>query len=228
MFPAASTIQQRPPSNTGTPLSLRPGATGPWLRSSARQVLRSEAPLGSHSQPFSLPIKDKRARKCVAVMDQALVSAGSVSCSVTGPDEVQLAALRTKMMHTVRALGFRHLRNVKKMTLENARLWEEALKLHPKRLYDIVLFKNVPKPDNSIYPGDVSKLACQLGDGSDPSLALLKLLHMCCRCIGICAQGLAEGTGGGRLMLVDSVHCALTWPSYLAGSGRRRPSPSCQ
>ena len=86
-------------------------------------------------------------------------------------------ALRLEIMHTLRTLGFTLLSNVRFLTPEITRLWEEGLQLHPQRRYDIVLFKNTPKPDGSIDPGDQSKLACQVGDDEgDPSLALLKLL----------------------------------------------------
>ena len=148
------------------------------LRSdSAKQVVRPEAAIGSQSEPFSLPKKDRRARKCVAAMDPALVSASSVSCAGTGSsDEDQLDTLRLEIMRTVRTLGFTLLCNVKLMTPEITRLWEEGLQLHPQRVFDIVLFKNTPTSDGSIDPGDQSKLACQLGDAGDPSLALLKLL----------------------------------------------------
>ena len=79
-------------------------------------------------------------------------------------------------MRSVRTLGFTLLCNVKLMTPEITRLWEEGLLLHPKRVFDVVLFKNTPMSDGSIDPGDQSKLACQLGNVGDPSLALLKLL----------------------------------------------------
>lgn len=139
--------------------------------------MRPAAALGSQSEPFLLPKKDKRAHKCVAVMDPALVSASSVSCAGIGQDEVQMDALRLEIMHTLRTLGFTLLSNVRFLTPEITRLWEEGLQLHPQRRYDIVLFKNTPKPDGSIDPGDQSKLACQVGDDEgDPSLALLKLL----------------------------------------------------
>jgi hypothetical protein len=146
----------------------------------SRPALARAAESSLQQEPYSLPRKDGRVRACVVAMDPADVSVSSVSCASTWSaiDERQLPveALRTDIMNKARTRGFTLLNHVKDLTPEIARLWEEGLLLHPRRLFDIVLFKNTPKADGSIDPGDESKLACQLGDEIDPSLALLKIL----------------------------------------------------
>ncbi len=58
-----------------------------------------------------LPKKDKRVRKCVAVMDPALVSASSVSCAGIGQNEVQMDVFGLAIMLTLLTLGFTLSRN---------------------------------------------------------------------------------------------------------------------